>query len=74
MRLAMALGERTPEMDWLVSFYHCDPRWQILKFFNEVAREVRHSPGALQYMMNDKMSTHCFQLNLVLSKGWGCQR
>jgi hypothetical protein len=39
MRLAMALGERTPEMDWLVSFYHCDPRWQILKFFNEVARE-----------------------------------
>eukprot|EP00956_Cyclotella_meneghiniana_P042373 scaffold248438_cov104-Cyclotella_meneghiniana.AAC.4 len=26
-------------MDWLSSFYRCDPRWQILKFFNEVARE-----------------------------------
>ena len=37
---AMAIAETSPEMEWLSSFYRCDPRWQILKFFNEVAREV----------------------------------
>jgi hypothetical protein len=41
LRRAVILAEKTPEMDWLSSFYRCDPRWQILKFFNEVAREVR---------------------------------
>jgi len=25
--------------DWLISFYHLDPRYQIQKFFNDVARE-----------------------------------
>ncbi|KAL7484824.1 hypothetical protein ACHAW6_010435 [Cyclotella cf. meneghiniana] len=39
MRKAAILAEKTPVMDWLSSFYRCDPRWQILKFFNEVARE-----------------------------------
>ena len=39
-RQAIVLAERTPEVDWLSSFYRCDPRWQIMKFFNEVAREV----------------------------------
>eukprot|EP00804_Cyclotella_cryptica_P003394 CCRYP_018550-RA/>CCRYP_018550-RA protein AED:0.08 eAED:0.08 QI:140/0.91/0.92/1/0.5/0.30/13/434/1368 len=39
LRRAVILAEKTPEMDWLSSFYRCDPRWQILKFFNEVARE-----------------------------------
>lgn len=37
----MRLANRTPEMDWLSSFYRRDPRWQIMKFFNEVSREVR---------------------------------
>lgn len=26
-------------MAWLTSFYRCDPRWQIMRFFDEVARE-----------------------------------
>ena len=24
---------------WLTSFYRCDPRWQIMRFFDEVAKE-----------------------------------
>ncbi|KAL3796628.1 hypothetical protein ACHAW5_004039 [Stephanodiscus triporus] len=39
LKKALELAQRTPVMDWLSSFYRCDPRWQILKFFNEVARE-----------------------------------
>jgi hypothetical protein len=44
VKKALELANRTPEMDWLSSFYHCDPRWQILKFFNDVAREGGNAP------------------------------
>lgn len=40
LRKALDLAEKSPEMEWLTSFYRCDPRWQIMKFFDEVAREV----------------------------------
>ena len=33
------MAERTPEQEWASSFYRCDPRWQIMRFFDEVARE-----------------------------------
>jgi len=39
LKKAVELAERTPEMEWVTSFYRCDPRWQIMKFFDEVARE-----------------------------------
>jgi len=39
MKKALELAERTREMEWASSFYHADPRWQIMKFFDEVARE-----------------------------------
>ena len=28
-----------PHMAGLTSFYRCDPRWQVMKYFDEVARE-----------------------------------
>ena len=36
----------SPHMTWLSSFYRCDPRWQIMTFFNfnEVAREGGQVP------------------------------
>ena len=39
LRMALKVANRTPEMDWLSSFYRSDPRWQIQAFFDEVARE-----------------------------------
>jgi hypothetical protein len=36
---ALKLVQRTARMKWMASFYRCDPRWQILTFFNEVARD-----------------------------------
>jgi len=39
LKKAVELAERSPEEEWLSSFYRCDPRWQIMKFFDEVARE-----------------------------------
>jgi hypothetical protein len=36
---ALKLVKRTAKMKWMASFYRCDPRWQILTFFNEVARD-----------------------------------
>jgi hypothetical protein len=30
---------KTKIRQWIISFYHLDPRWQILTFFNLVARE-----------------------------------
>ena len=39
LRRALQLAERSPQMEWLSSLYRCDPRWQIGKFFDEVARE-----------------------------------
>ena len=44
LKTAFLLAQRTPAMDWVTSFYRCDPRWQILKFFNEVAREGGDAP------------------------------
>ncbi len=44
LKKAMDLAERSPEMEWLSSFYRCDPRWQIMKFFDEVAREGGDAP------------------------------
>ena len=29
----------SPHTAWLSSFYRCDPRWQIMRFFDEVAKE-----------------------------------
>ncbi|KAL9178294.1 hypothetical protein ACHAXT_001722 [Thalassiosira profunda] len=39
LKKALELAERTPEQEWASSFYRCDPRWQIMRFFDEVARE-----------------------------------
>jgi hypothetical protein len=39
LRMALKVANRTPEMEWLSSFYRSDPRWQIQAFFDEVARE-----------------------------------
>ncbi|KAL7429500.1 hypothetical protein ACHAXM_002322, partial [Skeletonema potamos] len=39
LQMALKVANRTPEMEWLSSFYRCDPRWQIQAFFDEVARE-----------------------------------
>lgn len=36
---ALELVGRTSRIEWLSSFYKCDPRLQILTFFNEVARD-----------------------------------
>jgi hypothetical protein len=36
---ALKLVQRTARTKWMASFYRCDPRWQILTFFNEVARD-----------------------------------
>lgn len=36
---AIELAERSARIVWLSSFYRYDPRWQILTFFNEVARD-----------------------------------
>jgi len=36
---ALELAERSARIVWLSSFYRYDPRWQILTFFNEVARD-----------------------------------
>ena len=44
LKKALELAERTPEMEWLSSFYRCDPRWNIMKFFDEVAREGGEAP------------------------------
>jgi len=44
LKKALELAERTPEMEWASSFYRCDPRWQIMKFFDEVAREGGAAP------------------------------
>lgn len=44
LKKAMQLAERTPEQEWASSFYRCDPRWQIMKFFDEVAREGGEAP------------------------------
>jgi len=44
LRRALQLAERSPHMEWLSSFYRCDPRWQIGKFFDEVAREGGEAP------------------------------
>mmetsp|Transcript_53327 Transcript_53327/g.79676 ORF Transcript_53327/g.79676 Transcript_53327/m.79676 type:complete len:799 (+) Transcript_53327:86-2482(+) len=33
--------------EWMSSFYHTDPRWQILKFFDDVAREGAVNLSAL---------------------------
>ena len=29
LKTALLLAQRTPAMDWVTSFYRCDPRWQI---------------------------------------------
>lgn len=34
-----------PHMAWLTSFYRCDPRWQVMKYFDEVAREGGDVPS-----------------------------
>jgi len=39
LKKAVKMAERSPEMEWLSSFYHTDPRYQIMKFFDEVARD-----------------------------------
>lgn len=44
LKKAIDLAERSPEMEWLSSFYRSDPRWQIMKFFDEVAREGGDAP------------------------------
>ena len=41
---ALNMAMRSPEMEWLSSFYRSDPRWQINTFFNEVAREGGEAP------------------------------
>lgn len=44
LKTALLLAQRTPATDWVASFYRCDPRWQILKLFNEVALEGGDAP------------------------------
>jgi len=44
LKKAIDLAESSPEMEWLSSFYRSDPRWQIMKFFDEVAREGGDAP------------------------------
>ena len=44
LKMAIQLAERTPEQEWVSSFYRSDPRWQIMKFFDEVAREGGEAP------------------------------
>jgi len=44
LKKALELADRTPQQEWLSSFYRCDPRWNILKFFDEVAREGGEAP------------------------------
>jgi len=39
LRMALKVAKSTPQLEWLSSFYRCDPRWQIQSFFDEVARE-----------------------------------
>jgi len=39
LKKAVKMAERSPEMEWLSSFYRTDPRYQIMKFFDEVARD-----------------------------------
>ena len=44
MKKAIQLAERSAEMEWLSSFYRCDPRFNIMRFFDEVAREGGEAP------------------------------
>lgn len=44
LKRAMELALRPPGLSWMVSFYQLDPRWQIMKFFDEVAREGGEVP------------------------------
>ncbi|KAL7537550.1 hypothetical protein ACHAXR_009860 [Thalassiosira sp. AJA248-18] len=44
LKKALQLAERTPGQEWVSSFYRCDPRWQIMRFFDEVAREGGEAP------------------------------
>jgi len=39
LKRALELARQSSELTWLSSFYRCDPRWQIMRFFDEVARE-----------------------------------
>lgn len=39
LKQAVEISQMTPARDWFSSVYKCDPRYQIMKFFDEVARE-----------------------------------
>ena len=44
LQRALRLAAESPVVSWLFSFYQTDPRYQIMKFFDEVAREGGEVP------------------------------